>query len=196
MNKERIKINPIAIGIILAVVAIVIIAILVFIPLNGSEKHISVSKEEAKITALTCESHEHDNAFFTSDTANKIAHDIKVTFQGNNLSKVFYRYNGAYNSNDAAKKDEATLHAKYNIYMGENEISQESLAPTYSTVNTKLDISLYMEEDKKLNPATAVFFFIDKEKLMDYKKFSVNEMKDYYENKNFVCQIINDQVEE
>lgn len=168
---------------------LIIIAVFLWILLNGKETRTSNSGDNESISVLYCSTNGIEDAFFTSETANTIKNEMKITFKGDKLDKIFYAYNGAYRSTEVAQEDEARLHAKYNIYMGENDISQEDLSPSYAVTSSKLHLTLYVEDYNKINLVTSVFFFIDEDEINKYKNYSIDEMKSFYEEKNFKCQI-------
>lgn len=173
------------------VVALVLFVIVIFILLllNGSETRTSDNGENKSVTALYCIAGNLEGAFFSSTTANTIKNEIKVTFKNNKMDKLFYNYKGTYRSAEVADDDEAVLHAKYNVYMGENHLLQESLSPSYSVVDSKFGLTLYVDDYSKINSATAVLFFIDKDKIAEFQDYSIDQMKTFYEKQSFQCQI-------
>ncbi|MBP5647698.1 hypothetical protein J6X04_00165 [Candidatus Saccharibacteria bacterium] len=173
------------------VIALVLVAIAIFfwMLINGKETRISSEKENVPVSVLYCTSGNIEGAFFTSETVNTTKNEIKVMFEDDKLNNIFYAYNGTYRSTEVAREDETRLHAKYNLYMGDNNISQESLSPAYSVVNSKLHLTLYVDDYDKINSVTSVFFFINEDKIEDYEKYSIDEMKTFYKNKGFKCEI-------
>ena len=167
----------------------IIVAVFLWLLINGKETRTSSEKSEESISVLHCKAKGIEDAFFASTTANTIENEIKITFRGDKIDKIFYDYNGVYRSSEVAKEDETKLHARYNLYMGENKIEQDSLSPSYSITNSKLHITLYADNYGMINSVTSVFFFIDSDRIGDYGKSSIDELKSFYEKKSFKCEI-------
>ena len=185
MKKDNKK-NWLLIGGILLVLLIIILYIL----MNGRETKISDDGESESVSALVCTDGNREGAFFYSTTANTVTNEIKVTFKKGQFDKLFYTYRGVYRSEEVANEEEAEFHADYNIYMGHHDLNQNSLNPAYSVPGNKLVLSLYTDDYSKINRLTSEFFFISPDDIEKYKNYSLDEMKDYYENKDFACQIV------
>ena len=171
-------------------VGLIALAIFIAIFANGSETRTSESYENNSISAVHCTAKGIEDAFFYSDKVNTIKNEIKVTYNNDKIDKMYYSYNGTYRSSDVVHEDEVRLHAKYNTYMGENGQKIEDLNPAYDETNNKLHIGLYADSYDKINEATSVFFFINKDDINNVKKYSMDNMKKYYESKSFSCEII------
>ena len=171
-------------------VGLIALAILIAIFANGREIRTSEPIENESISALYCTARGIEDAFFSSETANTIENEIKITYNSNSIDKIYYSYNGVYRSSDVVHKDEVRLHAKYNTYMGENGQSIEDLEPSYDEMKNKLHIGLYADSYDRVNEVTSVFFFINKEYISMVKKYSMEDLKKYYENKSFSCKIV------
>ena len=175
--------------VVLALILLVVVIFILFL-LNGSETRTSEPTEKDEVSALHCKAGRIEEGFFVSDTANTSNNEIKITYSGNKLDKMYYSFKGVYRSDEVANEDEYRMHAKYNIYMGENNIEQESLSPNYSVVDSKFQLSLYVDSYDKINNVTAVFFFIDKEDIPKFNTYSLDTLKSYYEKQDFECEII------
>ena len=171
-------------------VGLIALAIFIAILVNGSETRTSEPQESNSISAVHCTAGGIEDAFFYSDKVNTIENEIKVTYNNDKIDKMYYSYNGTYRSSDVVHEDEVRLHAKYNTYMGENGQKIEDLNPAYDEMNNKLHIGFYTDNFDKINEATSVFFFINKDDISKVKKYSIEEMKKYYESKGFSCEII------
>lgn len=169
---------------------LIVLAILIAIFSNGKETRISELIENESVSALYCTSRGIEGAFFSSETANTIENEIKITYHNDNIDKLYYSYNGVYRSSDVTHGDEVKLHAKYNKYMGENGQRIEDLNPSYDEMKTKLHIGLYVDSYDMINEVTSLFFFINKDDISKVKKYSMEEMKKYYEDKSFSCKIV------
>lgn len=187
MKNEKMAVTFKTIGAVLIFLAVVVV-VFILILTNGNETYTSERIENNSMDALICSTGGVEDAFFSSETVNQINNEVKITFGQDKISKVFYSYTGVYRSNEVAEEDETRLHAKYNIYMGENNVQQESLSPNYSTAKNDLKISLYVDDLNKINETTAVFFFIDKEEINDFKRSSMDELAAFYKEKGFSCK--------
>ena len=176
--------SMVATGIVILAVVIAAIAILSGF-FKNEETYISTKTTDAKVGALSCKASQPVDPFFVSNTVLNNDHELKVTYSGGGIDKINYTYNGEYASNDAANNARSLLHADYNIYMGENA---ESLYPTFSVVENKLKISLYTEY-RKLNTKNAILFFINADEYQGLGDYSVDDLRNLYENKGFSCEM-------
>ena len=174
-------------GYIVAFVLFIIAVFLMFF-INGRETKTSSRKETEAVSALRCTANGLEGAFFASSTANMIKNEIKTIFRDGKMDKIFYAYSGVYRSHELAAGDD--LHARYNIYMGRNNLTPESLSPIFSLDGNKLNVSLYVDDYEKINPITAVFFFVDSDKIGEFQNYTIEEMKSFYEQKDFICEIV------
>ncbi len=173
----------------LLILLCVLIVIFLLIITNGNETRTSSEVEEEKLEALICRSGGREDGFFHSKTANHITNEVKTTFNGDSFDKLYYSYEGVYRSTEEAEKDRS-MHADYNIYMGDNNMPLDTLAPNYSAANNRFHLTLYTDDKNDFNLVTAVFFYVDEEDVEKFKKFSLDEMKKYYETKDFSCSIV------
>ena len=188
MKDEKRKKTLIMVGSLLILLCVLMVIFLLIIT-NGNETRTSSEVDEDKLEALVCRSGGREDGFFHSETANQITNEIKVTFAGKEYDKLYYSYEGTYRSEDVAKGDES-MHADYNIYMGDNSLSQDSLSPSYSTVKNKYHLTLFADEEDDFNKVTAVFFYVDDEDVEKFKKYDIDGMKEYYEAKDFKCAVV------
>lgn len=165
------------------------LALAFFFLLSGKETRVSETFENNSIMALECKIGAVSDSFYTSSIANTVQNDIKLTYKEKKIDKLFYTFTGVYRSDEVAAQDETTLHAKYNIYVGDHDVAMESLAPTYSVNKSKLILTLYADQYARINPVTAIFFFIDNDRIDGFEDYSIEEAKKYYETKGFVCTI-------
>lgn len=182
-DKEK-KIKYIVLALVL-----ILIALFILFFLNGTVTRTSEDISKDKISALNCKAGRIEDGFFVSETANTSSNEIKVTFKNGEMDKIYYTFSGVYRSEDVAEADDTLLHAKYNIYMGENGIEQGSLNPSYSVVQSKYYLRLYVDDYDKINEVTRIFFFIDKEDLDKFNSYSLDTLESYYEKKNFRCNV-------
>ena len=170
---------------IVAIAVSIALSVAAFMLFGSKETHISASTTETTIKSLVCNSANPKNPFFISETAETNNHELKVTYRGETADKISYNYDGSYASNSVADTAGSSLHADYNIYMGENA---ESLYPTFSVVENKLKISLYTEY-RKLNTKNAILFFINADEYQGLGDYSVDDLKNLYEGQGFSCEM-------
>lgn len=189
MKNEKRKKTLVMVGSLLILLCVLIVIFLLIIT-NGNEIRTSSEMGEEKLEALVCRSGGREDGFFHSETANQIINEVKVTFSGEKYDKMYYSYEGVYRFTEVADRDEVKMHADYNIYMSENSLSQKSLSPAYSVTKDKFHLTLYAEDRNDFNLVTAVFFYVDDEDVEKFKKFSLDEMEEYYETKDFNCSVV------
>ncbi|MBR3236108.1 hypothetical protein IKF92_00275 [Candidatus Saccharibacteria bacterium] len=169
--------------VLLGVFAVIILLILT----NGGETRTSDNSDGDVVSALVCRSGGRDDGFFKSEKANNLTNEVKVTFSDKTYDKIYYSYEGVYRATEVADEDEVRMHADYNIYMGDNNLSDNLLSPSYSVAKNKLHMTLIADDKSDLNQVTAVFFYVEKDDLEKFKNFSMGEMRKYYESKDFSC---------
>lgn len=108
-------------------------------------------------------------------------------FTDKKVKEMSYRYDGTFNSDDAAESAKAAMHADYNKYMSANGVYQETLNPVFSSHKSKLVISLYAET-KKINQTIAKLFFINDDEYKKTGDFTLEDFKKFYELRGFSCK--------
>lgn len=167
--------------------AAIIVLVVVFLN-SGSEIYVSESSEGKIVTAISCNAESIEGEFFSSSTANIINNHIKVTFSSDKPDKLFYSFEGVYESDDVAEHENAVFHAKYNKYLGSNGFDHEGFAPTFSTVDNKMRINLYAKNFSLINRVTSVLFFISDDVVDDFANYSREQVAKYYESVGFLCE--------
>lgn len=172
----------------LLVFLVVLIIIVLLILFNGHETYTSDRGEEKVVTALDCTARGIDGEFFASQSANTIENRIKVAFSDDKIDKMFYSFDGVYRTEEEAEHENAVLHAEYNKYLASYNIDHEILTPTFSTVNTKLQINLYAKNREMINRGTGKLFFINEEDVDDFLNYSREQVASYYKKQGFSCK--------
>lgn len=166
---------------------IVLILVVVWFFTNNHETIISEEFNQGAVSSLECSSTDDEDAFFSSEAAQRFEHIIKILFYDENLKETSYRFNATYNSDSMAEKNKVKLHADYNKYMSAVGLNSESLNPVFSMDKSKLMVSLYAEA-KKLDSAVARLFFIDTDDYAKISDYSVDDFSKMYESKGFTCK--------
>ena len=185
MNKNNRILTLILIGI-----GLIALAIFIAIFVNGSETRTSEPQDNNSISAVFCTAKGMEDRFYYSENVNTVENEIKITYNNGSIDKLYYSYDGVYRSHDVVKQDDGAFQAKYNYYMSENGKKSDDLSVTYDEMNTKLHIGIYADGADKLNETTAVFFFINKDDVNQFKKYSLEEVSKYYKDKGFSCNIV------
>ena len=175
------------VGVIVFLAVAVGVTMLLLQLFKGIETHESTSGGNESIGSLYCEATNPVDAFFTSTRAQNTKHEIKITFRGDTADKISYTYTGTYETEALAEQDNATLHANYNIYMGEHKVSAESLTPAFSTIENMMRISLFTKQSA-INSATANLFFLGPDEYGNLKNYSGNTIQSIYKNQGFSCE--------
>lgn len=171
--------------IVLAVIAMLIL-FFIWILTNSHETLISDDLNYGSIASLQCYSNNAEKAFFDSKSAQRYTHTITATFKNDKLDDVSYSFEGTYRSNEVAETDLATMHAKYNEYMGGVDVYSESLNPVFNAMNTKMKIALYAEP-KNLSEAVMTLFFLEKDDYGQLKNMKGIDFEKKYESRGFKC---------
>jgi len=166
---------------------IFVIIVVIIIIFNGRVEQTSVKINNSPTTGLFCKGSAVENPFFSQNDALSATHEIKVLLYDGEINTINYTRTGVYNTHDEAEEASSSLHANYNIYMSGNSIDQEALQPTFSVIDNKSIVNLSVN-DKTLIPETARIVFLSVEQYANRKNYSLNEIKDIYEKKGFVCK--------
>jgi len=183
LKKEQKK--YIDIGILILIIGLILIIIWL---LTFEKESISTTEpENTNYASLECTSSSPTNPFFSSSTVQRFTHEIKVLISNNKIKEMSYRYDGTFNSSDAAESARAWMHTDYNKYMQANNVYQEILNPVFSVQKSKVTVSLYAES-KKINLTVARLFFIDENDFESIDDYTAEDLKKLYESKGFSCQ--------
>lgn len=176
-------------------ILIAMIAIILYIFTNGRETHIKNSGNSYSIEILYCFNNNPAHSFFSDNNIIDNKHEIKITYRKNEANNISYTYTGVFSSKEKADNVNAILHAKYNTYMGQYNLSPTILGPVFSVVENKFKINLYASIDS-INSIVSELFFLDSNEATKLKNESIDELKTLYINKGFQCKISNNQEEE
>ena len=185
MGSDKKKMSAVIAVIIGLIVGVLTIAI--WLLTYKQESYISTDIELGNHGTLECTSSSPVGPFFAFETQREAEHIIRVLFTGEKIKELSYRYDGKFNSDNAAVNAEAWMHADYNKYMSANGVNQELLNPVFMVNGDKLTISLYAEV-KKLGSAVASLFFISSDKYKDIKDYSMSDYNEMYRSRGFTCQ--------
>ncbi len=165
-------------------------ALMVFL-LNGNTKYVSDGDESTATKYLYCVASGPKNPYFESEKALNATHEIKYTFKDGATNIISYTYNGEFNSEKDARAELSKMTFKYNDYMGATQLYQQDLDPTWTVLNNKAIINLFMTNGKTLTSETMRFAFLGYEQLRSLASASAESLKEYYESLNFTCKIGN-----
>ena len=174
---------------------IVLLVVLIWLLLGGSETHISDGSEGERAEVLVCKTGAVDGGFFYDGSAGETQNEVKMLFVDGKIDKVFYSYRGDFASEGQAESVSATMHAKYDIYFGENNASRSVFTSTFANVANEVRINIYGGYDS-LSDATAVFFFLDRDEIESEKEYSMDKLGEFYAKKGFKCEYNNKKDEE
>ena len=79
------------------------------------------------------------------------------------------------------------MHWNYDDFMGKTSIHQETLTPVFNNYNDEVSISLFFEK-KYIVSELGSLLFLNQDESSKIKKYTINELKKIYENKNFSCK--------
>lgn len=169
----------------LIVIGIVIIALI----MGGNETHTTEDYVGEKSEILHCTSSSPKDGFFAiSQDANIVEHELKFMFNKMGIYNAAYSYNATYSSEKIAKKALSKMHWNYDDYMGKTSIYQENLTPVFNNYNNDARISLFFDK-KYLVSEVSDLLFLKKEEFEKAMKYSIDELSEFYKNKNFSCKI-------
>lgn len=192
MEKDKGKKHKRKMLIVEAVVVALIIGIVAFVVavLSYDRKAwVTEEHEDFSLVTMVCSRHDDEHSFFENNNASDKEHQLKIVFKDDKIDKISYGFEGEYDSKESADHDDAVLHADYNIYMSNHEISSELLTPIFRVSDNKLFISMYLENYSSLNSVTGKIFYIGSGDIDKLAKNSVDDVKAYFKKKGFSCTI-------
>lgn len=173
-------------------VALVIIAMIFVVVLcllfTNQEIHISNIGTEHTFNALYCTSFHYKNAFFAIDNEVNSKHEIKLIYQNEKAYKMSLTYTSDFETESSANNASAILHAKYNHYMGQRNLSPTILSPTFSVINNSLKINLFTDISN-IDAITGSLFFLSPSEAIGISKRTPEEIQEFYAKKGFNCVI-------
>lgn len=176
---------------ILTIIAITCIVTIIVVVLNsGSETHISKKDKSSSINILDCTIVSPVEPFFHYDSELYSEHRVKAEFTNDFFDGFNYIYTGIYQSSEVAEEALSWLHADYNKYIAKTGVYQEDLYPTFSAMNSKAVINLFLPK-KYLNTGTSTFVFLNNNEFNNLDNTSIQDMHRIYEEKGFTCNITN-----
>ena len=186
MSVDKKHSNNLIIGTIILSVITVLVLIVVWALTNSKETVISDDVDYGSISSLSCESSSAEGFFFKPYGAIRVNHRIVMTFIGQALNSASYSFLGTYNSDMKAESAEAWLHGAYNEHFKAAGINPESYSPNFSSVGSKVTISVYSERNKMNNIVMQVFN-MDAETFSRINDLNADDLKKFYEGKGFTC---------
>lgn len=155
---------------------------------DQKETKISIKSEQPSNSLLVCNASDPVSPFFTSSVAMATKHELKYFFEGDNVSKISYKYVGSFGSEQEAKDELSLMNFKYDSYMGDTQIYQEDLSPVFLVLENDATISLFLTREK-FTTETAPLVFLSQENFEKLKKASIDGIKDTYEALGFTCNL-------
>ena len=176
---------------ILIFIAAVAGATAILLGLFGSkETYYSSTAEPSNVGSIYCVASTPDTPFFTSENALSEKHEVKVTFKSDSPDKVAYSYTGTFATAEEAHQAHADYHAKYNIYMGANNLDSETLTPHFLDVDNTARIDLFAEK-KNLDITTAPLFYLSTREAVNFYRYTDENFRTNLESRGFTCTIDN-----
>ena len=188
-NKQR------YLGVAVLCALIATVAVILCLLFSSKETRISNNNNTYSTETLYCIINNPEDAFFADSNTINNKHEIKVTYKDKKPDKASYIYTGIFNSSTNADHSNAILHAKYNTYMADYNLSPAILGPTFSVVESKLKINLYTDTSN-ITSETGKLFFLSPDETSTLIEKPAEQLKNIYSNKQFSCNIYNNQEEE
>lgn len=187
VNKEKKNRNPLFSKIIFLVLIAVVVYI-VWLLSNGSYIYYSNPQSDGDSNSvIVCDGNSIDNAFFSYQGEISPVHRLKFLFSNDHFSEAYYSYDAYFNSREISEQASSWMHGKYNIYMRDVVgLYQEKLSPTFSVIDTRVLIRLYIAQGL-LNSGTADFIFLDEGELVNIDAYKPDDFMTLYQRKGFSC---------
>lgn len=186
MSKEY-RNNNIWIALGLFALLMIIGVVVMFFLINKNETRISEEYEIAKRITVQCESGAQEDAFFSDDREQDVKNIIKILFVNDRVERLFYDYEGRFDSEGVASTVNATMHGKYNKFMSGKGMNPDSLKPTFQNSENKVQIILNADSNV-VNNLTSSFFFLNEDDFQHIKSRQPDDYVKLYKGKGFSCE--------
>lgn len=139
------------IGIMICAVVIVamVVIIVLSVAMQGKEEYIESEEQSDTMSALVCKASDPVDGFFASEgsetSPENATSTFKATYVNGGLDKLFYTYEGNYDSAETAKQAEADLHARYNQFLADKAAG---LTPKFVANEEEVKITLFGDWSK------------------------------------------------
>ncbi len=173
---------------IIGFIAIIIAAVGIYFLFQEKETNISSGVDIQKSNSIICESTNPNFATIFNSSAKESNYTIKIISKDNTADKISFEFDGVYETSDQAYTGNSTMHADYNNYMADVELSPDSLTPVFSYDEIKSKVIL-SGEFGDLNNSTAKLFYLDSEEFQNLDNYSIEEISNLYQSKGFHCVI-------
>lgn len=154
--------------------------------LNGTETHSSSTDGNSKLNSLFCSASKITNAFFASNGEKDVKHEVKFTFNNNAIDKASYVYTANFETEKEATVAANDFHVKYNNYMGETNVYQEDLTPTFTQKDKTIMINLFISRNN-FNIDTAKLLLLNESEFSNGGEYTSDDLMKLYSAKGFSC---------
>ncbi len=182
-NQEKRAILPI---ILLCVVLGALFVILFLLFTDNKSTIINEGDLTERQDAVVCSINSNIESPFYYAEASKVSHTIKIMVNDNKLDSFFYEYKGQFASDSAAEGAMTNAHAGYDVYLGENEVSDKPESH-FNYFDKSGNITLYADL-KQINIYTGKYFFLEDVMANNIKARNEGEIIKYYEDLGFSCK--------
>lgn len=157
--------------------------------LSGRTTNVSAEDNIETTSYLSCSTNSTHHLFFKPENMVSAEQLLKITFKNDRPNDVNYDFKSTFASSDWAKQADASMHAQYNIYMGDQGANAESLTPLFDHIDNVAHVNLYADKFE-ITKATAPFFVLSPDEVTDFYSSSSEQIQKIYQNKSFSCSLI------
>lgn len=162
------------------IATIIVLIALINILLSESVEYTKSDSGDDLNSSLSCSADNLSESFFDLSQANNTTQEIKIAFHNDKLNTIMYTLAADYGDSGIAQSKEADLHAQYNNYMVNHDMSIETISNDFSSSNSRVRVKLYAEK-RDLGAIIATLF------MLAPSDYSSTTMQNYYEDKGFIC---------
>lgn len=174
--------------ILLFIILIFIVAIIAYLLTNTQRSYVKTDVEKKSPEQISCVATSPSELFFELKTNPiKAEHKITASFYGDTLDKLFYSFQGEFDSDNDAVAAQFDILDKYNKHVNQSGLKQDVLSHNVSANQNSVDASFYAERGD-MNSALMPIFFLNADEYNARKGGLKEYLMQNYKSKGFSCE--------
>lgn len=168
--------------------AIVLIAILIAKMFEGDSSYTSTGENVTSVDVLSCAANTKIKSFLNTELANKVEHKILVTFNNERPDEISYNISATYTDKTSYEKEGRIWATDYGIYMGGNNLKEDSIKNTFSTDDGNKAWANFYAKVSDINAVTGKIFLLSDDNYTVVRSYDMDKLAKYYNSLGFNCE--------
>ena len=174
--------------ILLFMLLIFIVAIIAYLLTNTQRSYVKIDVEKKSPEHISCVATSPSELFYELKiNPIKAEHKITASFYGDTLDKLFYSFQGEFESDSDAVAAQFDILDRYNKYVNQLGLKKDVLSHNVSANQNSVDASFYAERGD-MNPALMPIFFLNADEYNAREGGLKEYLMQNYKSKGFSCE--------